>query len=81
MMAEKTRIVEPEEFAIVRQRLSKHVTLVVDMHTTIEQLLEAIFPVKFFLTLRIKTNSWLNGLKRRETVFSQQGQELLNTEA
>jgi hypothetical protein len=39
--------VAPEETAVARQRLDKHLAAALDMHATIEELLEALFSVWF----------------------------------
>jgi hypothetical protein len=39
------QIVEPEEIAVVRQQLSKHVFLATYKHATMEKLLEVVFSV------------------------------------
>jgi hypothetical protein len=38
----KGEIVEPDDTAVARQRLDKHVSAATDTHTTIEALLEAM---------------------------------------
>jgi hypothetical protein len=47
----KGGIVEPEETAVARQRLDKHLAAAVDMHAAIEELLEAVFSVWSVLKL------------------------------
>jgi hypothetical protein len=37
--------VEPEETVVARQRLDKHVSAAMDVHTTIDELLEASYSV------------------------------------
>jgi hypothetical protein len=51
MTAEKARIVESEEIAVARQRLSKIVTLATHTHATIEQLLETVLPMRYMQRL------------------------------
>jgi hypothetical protein len=41
----KAGIVEKEETTTARQRLSKHASVAIDTHTTLEELLEAVFSV------------------------------------
>jgi hypothetical protein len=40
-------IVKPEETAVARQRLCKHVSAATDTHVTIEEILEAMFYMSF----------------------------------
>jgi hypothetical protein len=42
---QKTGIVEPEETAVARQRLAKHLPASTNTHTTVEELLDAVFSV------------------------------------
>jgi hypothetical protein len=39
----KARLAEPEEMDIAREQLSKHASVVIDTHATIEELLEMMF--------------------------------------
>jgi hypothetical protein len=43
--------VEPEEMAVARQWLDKHVSAATDMHATIEELLETMFSMQSILRL------------------------------
>jgi hypothetical protein len=42
----KPGILEPEETAVIMQRLGKHIPTATDTHATIEELLDAVFSVR-----------------------------------
>jgi hypothetical protein len=56
MMAEKARIVEPEETAITRQWLSKHISLATYTHT-IDEVLKAVISMRSVPVLYNKDTS------------------------
>jgi hypothetical protein len=50
-MAEKTRIVEPEETVVGRQQMGTRVSAARNQHATIEELLETVFYMQSVLRL------------------------------
>jgi ribosome-interacting GTPase 1 len=43
--------VEPEELAVARQQLNKHVSVAMDMQATIKELLETMFSMQSMLRI------------------------------
>jgi hypothetical protein len=50
---------EPEETAVARQQFDKHVSAVMDMHATVEELLETMFSMQSMLRLYSESH-WAN---------------------
>jgi hypothetical protein len=59
--------VQPEETAIARQRHGKHVSVAVDMHATVEELLEAVFSM-WSVPRLYNENLWANYLSHERVV-------------
>jgi hypothetical protein len=55
MTSAETRIMELEEMEIARERYNKYISLAMDIHATIEELLETVF--SFGSALRLKSYS------------------------